>query len=116
MVSGIRAPLFVPATNPERFAKAAASGADAVILDLEDAVGPADKTSARDALTCDFTALPVIVRRVRSTVERVLEKVPLRRLTGPDDMAGTAIYLASRAASYVTGAVVPVDGGTATTL
>lgn len=48
--------------------------------------------------------------------ETVLEKVPMRRLTGPDDMAGTAIYLASRAASYVTGAVVPVDGGTATTL
>lgn len=48
--------------------------------------------------------------------EKVVEKVPLRRLTGADDMAGTAIYLASRAASYVTGAVVPVDGGTATTL
>ena len=48
--------------------------------------------------------------------EKVLEKVPLKRLTGPDDMAGTAIYLASKAASYVTGAVVPVDGGTATTL
>ncbi len=48
--------------------------------------------------------------------EKVVEKVPLRRLTGPDDMAGTAIYLASRAASYVTGAVIPVDGGTATTL
>ena len=48
--------------------------------------------------------------------EKVLEKVPLRRLTCPDDMAGTAIYLASRAASYVTGAVIPVDGGTATTL
>lgn len=48
--------------------------------------------------------------------EKMVEKVPLRRLTGPDDMAGTAIYLASRAASYVTGAVVPVDGGTATTL
>jgi NAD(P)-dependent dehydrogenase (short-subunit alcohol dehydrogenase family) len=48
--------------------------------------------------------------------EKMVEKVPLRRLTGPDDMAGTAIYLASRAASYVTGAVIPVDGGTATTL
>ncbi|MDV4169220.1 SDR family oxidoreductase [Rhodovulum sp. FJ3] len=48
--------------------------------------------------------------------DKMVEKVPMRRLTGPDDMAGTAIYLASRAASYVTGAVVPVDGGTATTL
>lgn len=48
--------------------------------------------------------------------DKMVEKVPLRRLTEPDDMAGTAIYLASRAASYVTGAVVPVDGGTATTL
>lgn len=44
------APLFVPATRPERFAKAAASGADAVIIDLEDAVASTDKVSARDAL------------------------------------------------------------------
>lgn len=48
--------------------------------------------------------------------EKVVEKVPMRRLTGADDMAGTAIFLASHAASYITGAVVPVDGGTATTL
>lgn len=55
-------PLFVPANRPERFAKAAASGADAVILDLEDAV-PADaKDAARAALTADFTDLPVLVR------------------------------------------------------
>lgn len=40
--------LFVPATRPERFDKAVASGADLVILDLEDAVPPADKDSARD--------------------------------------------------------------------
>ena len=41
---------------------------------------------------------------------------PLRRIGGPGDMAGVAIYLASRAGSYVTGAVIPVDGGLATTL
>lgn len=56
------APLFVPADRPERFAKAAASGADAVILDLEDAVAPAAKPVARAALAADFTELPVIVR------------------------------------------------------
>jgi citrate lyase subunit beta / citryl-CoA lyase len=42
--------LFVPADRPERFAKALASGAGAVIIDLEDAVAPAAKRSARDAL------------------------------------------------------------------
>lgn len=42
--------LFVPGNRPERFAKALASGADAIVLDLEDAVAPADKGSARDAI------------------------------------------------------------------
>jgi citrate lyase subunit beta/citryl-CoA lyase/(S)-citramalyl-CoA lyase len=42
--------LFVPGSRPERFAKALAAGADAVCIDLEDAVGPADKDSARSAV------------------------------------------------------------------
>ncbi len=42
--------LFVPGNRPERFAKALASGADRVILDLEDAVAPADKVLARDSI------------------------------------------------------------------
>jgi (S)-citramalyl-CoA lyase len=41
--------LFVPGSRPERFEKALASGADIVAIDLEDAVGPADKDSARGA-------------------------------------------------------------------
>jgi NAD(P)-dependent dehydrogenase (short-subunit alcohol dehydrogenase family) len=40
---------------------------------------------------------------------------PLGRIGQPDDMAGVAIYLASRAGAYVTGAVIPVDGGIGTT-
>jgi citrate lyase subunit beta/citryl-CoA lyase len=42
--------LFVPGTRPDRFAKALASGADAVILDLEDAVAAGEKAAARDAI------------------------------------------------------------------
>ena len=42
--------LFVPGNRPERFAKALASGADAVVLDLEDAVIDEAKASARDAI------------------------------------------------------------------
>lgn len=41
--------LSVPGNRPERFAKALASGTDLVCIDLEDAVGPADKGTARAA-------------------------------------------------------------------
>lgn len=44
-----RSLLFVPASRPDRFAKAVASGADAVCIDLEDAVPPKDKGTARKA-------------------------------------------------------------------
>jgi citrate lyase subunit beta/citryl-CoA lyase len=54
--------LFVPGTRPDRFAKAAASGADAVILDLEDAVSPADKDSARAAIARYVSAHWALVR------------------------------------------------------
>jgi citrate lyase subunit beta/citryl-CoA lyase len=43
--------LFVPANRPERFSKAINSGASAVIIDLEDAVGAEDKNVGRNALT-----------------------------------------------------------------
>ncbi|MEU1644911.1 glucose 1-dehydrogenase [Micromonospora zamorensis] len=42
------------------------------------------------------------------------QQVPLGRIGRPDDMAGTAIYLSSRAGAYLTGAVIPVDGGITT--
>lgn len=45
----IQSLLFVPGSRPDRFAKALASGADCVCVDLEDAVAPEDKAAARDA-------------------------------------------------------------------
>lgn len=57
------APLFVPATRPERFAKAAASGADAIIIDLEDSVAPHEKDAARlSARDHGVTEVPVLIR------------------------------------------------------
>jgi len=43
--------------------------------------------------------------------DAVAQAVPLKRIGRPDDMAGTAVFLSSRAGSYVNGAVIPVDGG-----
>ena len=47
--------------------------------------------------------------------DSIAKSSPLGRIGRADDMAGVAVYLASRAGSYVTGAVIPVDGGIATT-
>jgi citrate lyase subunit beta/citryl-CoA lyase len=61
--------LFVPGNRPDRFAKACAAGADAVIIDLEDAVAPSDKAAARDALAnwlgseeAHANKVPILVR------------------------------------------------------
>ncbi|MES2174383.1 MAG: CoA ester lyase [Pseudomonadota bacterium] len=61
----LRSLLFVPGDRPDRFAKAAASGADALILDLEDSVAPERKPEARAAVA-DWLAgdrsIPCFVR------------------------------------------------------
>jgi NAD(P)-dependent dehydrogenase (short-subunit alcohol dehydrogenase family) len=52
----------------------------------------------------------------REGVEELLAPIPFGRFCDAADVAGTAIYLASRAGAFLTGAVIPVDGGHATTL
>ncbi|GAY18155.1 SDR family oxidoreductase [Mycobacterium sp. shizuoka-1] len=47
--------------------------------------------------------------------EAIAAASPMRRIGRDDDMAGIAIFLASRAGAYVNGAIIPVDGGMATT-
>lgn len=47
--------------------------------------------------------------------DAIAASCPLGRIGSPEDMAGVAIYLASRAGAYVTGAIIPVDGGISTT-
>ena len=60
------APLFVPGDRPERFAKAAASGTDMVVIDLEDAVAKDAKAAARMAAVEYLAAPGVAVVRVNA--------------------------------------------------
>lgn len=83
----LRSLLFVPGDRPERFGKAMASGADAVILDLEDAVAPSAKGRARDAVAAllagaggDRTAPCAIFVRIN----------PLETADIADDLAAAA--------------------------
>jgi NAD(P)-dependent dehydrogenase (short-subunit alcohol dehydrogenase family) len=46
--------------------------------------------------------------------DQIAAMAPLKRIGRPDDMAGVATFLASRAGAYLTGAIIPVDGGIAT--
>ena len=48
--------------------------------------------------------------------DEIAQSSPLGRIGSPDDMAGAALFLASRAGAFVTGAVLPLDGGIVTTL
>jgi NAD(P)-dependent dehydrogenase (short-subunit alcohol dehydrogenase family) len=80
------------------------------------------KLLAPDSVTVNVIA-PGLFRSkmLEGTVQKLgedtmLEPVPLKRFVSPTDMAAAAIYLASPAGSYLTGVVLPVDGGNSTTV
>ncbi|CAN5502823.1 SDR family oxidoreductase [soil metagenome] len=61
---------------------------------------------------------PFESKMMKATLEAAGDEIaasaPMKRIGRPDDVAGTAIFLASRAWAYLTGTVIPVDGGIAT--
>lgn len=83
----LRSLLFVPGDRPERFDKAARSGADAIILDLEDSVAPAAKEQARSAVA-NYLAGPAsvpVLRFVRiNPIDGPHRDADLACLTGAD--------------------------------
>ena len=83
----LRSWLFTPATKPDRFAKAAEVGADALVIDLEDAVAPPDKEKAR------ATALDYLSKPANGGPARVL------RINGLDTAFGLADLAALLASS-----------------
>lgn len=62
---------------------------------------------------------PFASKMMRETLENfgdeLVGMIPLRRIGRPDDMAGVTLFLASRAGAYLTGALLPVEGGLVTT-
>lgn len=91
-----RSYLFVPGNRPERFDKARAAGADAVIIDLEDAVAPAQKSAARAAVAAWLApARPVLLRLNGVDSEWFDDDLELCRLAG---VAGIVLPKAERPA------------------
>jgi (S)-citramalyl-CoA lyase len=70
MSIAVQSLLFVPGTKPDRFAKALASGADCVCVDLEDAVPAADKESARAAAIGAIDLDPRLAIRINGVATR----------------------------------------------
>ena len=62
---------------------------------------------------------PFQSRMMKATLEAagdgMARMMPLKRIGRPEDMAGPAIFLSSKAGAFLTGAIIPVDGGIATT-
>ena len=109
-----RSYLFVPGNRPDRFAKACATTADAVIVDLEDAVPPADKPDAREGVARWVAAEhPVLVRVNGAETQWFADDLKLAGLPG---VAGIVLPKAERVDDVIavarsvapTAAVVPL--------
>ncbi len=79
-----RSLLFVPGSRPDRFEKALAAGADCVCIDLEDAVAPGDKATARVAVLDYLKRAPA---NVSGDADLLLRLNSLRSLEGIKDLA-----------------------------
>ena len=79
-LSGIACLLFVPASRPERFEKACAASPEGIVIDLEDAVPPADKCTAREAVIA-------FLRQERPGRPVLVRINPLSTRAGLDDLA-----------------------------
>ena len=67
-------------------------------------------------ITCNAIAPGLFPSKMTAFIMKKMERkvvkaTPLKRVGRPEDMAGVAIYLASKASGFVTGTVIPVDGG-----
>jgi NAD(P)-dependent dehydrogenase (short-subunit alcohol dehydrogenase family) len=59
-----------------------------------------------------FFVTPLNQKLYERNKENIEREIPLKRTGGPDDLKGAAVLLASRASDFITGVILPVDGGT----
>lgn len=57
------------------------------------------------------TAMTTYTRESPERLERFMQRTPLGRVAEPEELIGPVVFLASDMASYITGAILPVDGG-----
>ncbi|BCA61232.1 aldolase [Sphingomonas sp. HMP9] len=101
MTIAARSILFVPGDRAERFEKARASGADMVVIDLEDAVLPGSKTAARDTIHDALAGLtaPRFFVRVNS-LDTEWHADDVRALAALPGVAGLMLPKAERASDF----------------
>jgi len=71
----------------------------------------ADRHITVNAIAPGLFPSKMTAHTIETLGEQIRQATPLKRHGRPEDMAGVAIYLASKAGSFVTGVVIPVDGG-----
>lgn len=104
LLASARTFLFVPGNRPERFEKALHSGADAVVLDLEDSVPPGEKPLAREAIDKAWAGLqalevPLVVRI--NALDQQSGQDDLRWLSRLNALAGVMVPKADSAEALV---------------
>ena len=71
----------------------------------------ADRNITANAIAPGLFPSKMTAATIDALGEQIRQGTPLKRHGQPEDMAGAAIFLASSASSFVTGVVIPVDGG-----
>ena len=104
--------LHVPTVIPTPTFAYSASKAAVHHLTRTLAVTLAAKQITVNAVAPGFFESKMTAQTLREHRRAIEEACPLQRIGNPEEMAGVAIYLASRAGAYTNGAVIPVDGGT----
>lgn len=64
-----------------------------------------------NAVAPGFVATDMVRKRPQKVIQAMISQTPLNRIGAPEDIAEAYVWLASDAASFITGAVLPVDGG-----